>query len=258
MPLYQMETSKRAMSLHSATGGDHGFEKKTADLIPYAYYPHLLESRTSDRFQAERRRYYGHLGIAGQTGVEMEALTAVSVAALTVYDMCKAIDRMQITEIRLTTNPVENPVLSMQPDGNAMISVSEAKNASFRRFSQMPLEQVVITDSFGRVAGEDIRSRRTQPPMPVPQWTVMLSAPRTWLARRSNCRLSVAPASGSYDKSLNAGESRPHFYRAPVPEGADAIVIQEDTKQRGETVTLLTRAPRACLYPPGPIGFFRG
>ena len=39
----------------------------------------------------------------GQTGVEMEALTAVSVAALTVYDMCKAIDRgMRITDIRLT------------------------------------------------------------------------------------------------------------------------------------------------------------
>jgi cyclic pyranopterin phosphate synthase len=38
----------------------------------------------------------------GQTGVEMEALTAVSVAALTVYDMCKAVDRgMEITDIRL-------------------------------------------------------------------------------------------------------------------------------------------------------------
>lgn len=41
--------------------------------------------------------------LKGQTGVEMEALTAVSVAALTVYDMCKAADRgMQITDIRLT------------------------------------------------------------------------------------------------------------------------------------------------------------
>ena len=40
--------------------------------------------------------------LSGQTGVEMEALTAVSVAALTVYDMCKAVDRgMQITDIRL-------------------------------------------------------------------------------------------------------------------------------------------------------------
>jgi cyclic pyranopterin phosphate synthase len=41
--------------------------------------------------------------LKGQTGVEMEALTAVSVAALTVYDMCKAADRgMQIVDIRLT------------------------------------------------------------------------------------------------------------------------------------------------------------
>jgi len=40
--------------------------------------------------------------VTGQTGVEMEALTAVSVAALTIYDMCKAIDRgMTISDIRL-------------------------------------------------------------------------------------------------------------------------------------------------------------
>ena len=39
----------------------------------------------------------------GRTGVEMEAMTAVSVAALTIYDMCKAVDRgMRLTEIRLT------------------------------------------------------------------------------------------------------------------------------------------------------------
>jgi len=38
----------------------------------------------------------------GRTGVEMEALTAVSVAALTIYDMCKSVDRsMQISDIRL-------------------------------------------------------------------------------------------------------------------------------------------------------------
>ncbi|GAB6053986.1 cyclic pyranopterin monophosphate synthase MoaC [Magnetospira thiophila] len=41
--------------------------------------------------------------LTGKTGVEMEALTAVSVAALTVYDMCKAVDKgMRITDIRLT------------------------------------------------------------------------------------------------------------------------------------------------------------
>jgi len=42
--------------------------------------------------------------IAAQTGIEMEALTAVSVAALTIYDMCKAVDKtMTITEIQLVS-----------------------------------------------------------------------------------------------------------------------------------------------------------
>ena len=40
--------------------------------------------------------------VKGRTGVEMEALTAVSIAALTIYDMCKAVDRsMRLTDIRL-------------------------------------------------------------------------------------------------------------------------------------------------------------
>ena len=43
--------------------------------------------------------------LAGKTGVEMEALTAVAVAALTVYDMCKAVDRgMRLSDIRLVQN----------------------------------------------------------------------------------------------------------------------------------------------------------
>ena len=42
--------------------------------------------------------------IASQTGVEMEALTAVSVAALTIYDMCKAVDKkMRVTDVRLVS-----------------------------------------------------------------------------------------------------------------------------------------------------------
>jgi cyclic pyranopterin monophosphate synthase len=42
--------------------------------------------------------------IAAQTGVEMEALTAVSIAGLTIYDMCKAVDKtMRVTDIRLVS-----------------------------------------------------------------------------------------------------------------------------------------------------------
>jgi cyclic pyranopterin phosphate synthase len=77
--------------------------KRTADLIPLCH-PLPLDAVTIDfdfpddatlAIAAEAR-------VTARTGVEMEALTAVSVAALTVYDMCKGIDRgMTIAEIRL-------------------------------------------------------------------------------------------------------------------------------------------------------------
>jgi len=78
--------------------------KKTPDLIPMCHpilmdgidlELHLDESRLSVEIQATVR-------CDGRTGVEMEALTAVSTAALTVYDMCKAVQKdMTITDIRL-------------------------------------------------------------------------------------------------------------------------------------------------------------
>ena len=78
--------------------------KKTADLIPLCH-PLALSKVTVTLSPAppDRVEIEATVKLSGQTGVEMEALTAVSTAALTVYDMCKAVDRaMQITNIRLT------------------------------------------------------------------------------------------------------------------------------------------------------------
>ena len=78
--------------------------KKTADLVPLCH-PLMLSKVTVDLAPAPpgRVEIIATVKLSGQTGVEMEALTAVSVAALTVYDMCKAVDRaMRITDIRLT------------------------------------------------------------------------------------------------------------------------------------------------------------
>jgi|ERR1700693_957540 len=74
--------------------------KKTPDLIPMCH-PLLLTSVDIDFVENETPNEKGKCSIGitatvklrGQTGVEMEALTAVSIAALTVYDMCKAIDK---------------------------------------------------------------------------------------------------------------------------------------------------------------------
>ena len=82
--------------------------KKTADLIPLCH-PLALTSIDVDfdPIQDDENARYGFkvsvtARVTGQTGVEMEALTATSVACLTIYDMCKAMDRsMRITDITL-------------------------------------------------------------------------------------------------------------------------------------------------------------
>jgi cyclic pyranopterin phosphate synthase len=77
--------------------------KKTADLIPLCHP--LMLSSVKVELQAEGLdavRITATCKVSGQTGVEMEALTAASVAALTIYDMCKAVDRgMQVDQVRL-------------------------------------------------------------------------------------------------------------------------------------------------------------
>jgi len=78
--------------------------KRTPDLIPLCH-PLALTSVKVDLSVDEARNAVDITAtckLKGRTGVEMEALTAVSVAALTVYDMCKAVDRgMRIADIHL-------------------------------------------------------------------------------------------------------------------------------------------------------------
>lgn len=78
--------------------------KKTGDLIPLCHPLNITSvDITFEPVQEESRiDITATARVSGQTGVEMEALTAVSVAALTIYDMCKAIDKeMSISDIRL-------------------------------------------------------------------------------------------------------------------------------------------------------------
>jgi cyclic pyranopterin phosphate synthase len=77
--------------------------KRTGELIPLCH-PLPITSATVDfSFPADDLlRIEATVRVFGRTGVEMEALTAVSVAALTVYDMCKAVDRvMSVERVRL-------------------------------------------------------------------------------------------------------------------------------------------------------------
>ena len=78
--------------------------KRTADLIPLCHP--LAITRVAVDFELDRERAEvrctAQVETLGRTGVEMEALTAVQVGLLTIYDMCKAVDRgMVITDVRV-------------------------------------------------------------------------------------------------------------------------------------------------------------
>ena len=76
--------------------------KRTAELIPLCHPLPLTHVDVRAELCDDNVRLEAEVSTRAQTGVEMEALTAVSVAALTVYDMCKALDKgMTITDIRL-------------------------------------------------------------------------------------------------------------------------------------------------------------
>jgi cyclic pyranopterin monophosphate synthase len=78
--------------------------KKTSQLIPMCHPLNITSVEIDLTAQQEPARVEieALVRVSGKTGVEMEAMTAVSVAGLTIYDMCKAVDReMSIGEIRL-------------------------------------------------------------------------------------------------------------------------------------------------------------
>jgi len=76
--------------------------KRTAELIPLCHPLPLTHIEVRAEIRDDGVRLESEVITRAQTGVEMEALMAVSVAALTVYDMCKALDKaMTITDIRL-------------------------------------------------------------------------------------------------------------------------------------------------------------
>ena len=86
--------------------------KQTSSLIPMCHV--LPISKCSVDFEIEEEnltiKALCMVKVEGKTGVEMEALTGVNVALLTIYDMCKALDKkMEITDIRLLKKTGQKP-----------------------------------------------------------------------------------------------------------------------------------------------------
>ncbi len=83
--------------------------KKTPELIPLCHQLNLTKVDVAAQTENDGVRITATTKCIGQTGVEMEALTAVSIGLLTIYDMCKAVDKnMVIGEVKLVNKTKTN------------------------------------------------------------------------------------------------------------------------------------------------------
>ncbi|MBL4722055.1 MAG: molybdopterin molybdotransferase MoeA [Alphaproteobacteria bacterium] len=140
-----------------------------------------------------------------------------------------------------------------------MLSVKEARDRILATITPTPAEQIGMANGLGRVLAEDIASRRTQPPTDV-------SAMDGYAVRAADvanvpATLEVvghAPAGGEHEGALRSGEAVRIFTGGPVPNGADAIVIQEDTDTDGDTVTVRESSPVGHYVRPAGLDFSEG
>ena len=140
-----------------------------------------------------------------------------------------------------------------------MISVEEARRRILDGFAPLPAEQVSLANALGRVLVHDIASRRTQPPSAV-------SAMDGYAVRAGDVAdapvalqiIGQAPAGGAYGGIVGAGECVRIFSGGPVPRGADAIVIQEDTDADGDRVTVKAAVPEGHYIRPAGLDFSAG
>lgn len=121
-----------------------------------------------------------------------------------------------------------------------MLTVREAHARVTAAFAPLPAELVSIADAAGRVLANPPAARLTQPPADLSAMDgYAVRAEDVLTAPTTLTLVGQAPAGGSYDKALRPGETVRIFTGAPLPMGADAIVIQEDTRVDGDKITIL-------------------
>jgi len=120
-----------------------------------------------------------------------------------------------------------------------MISVEEARARILAGVAPLPAEQVGLTEGLGRVLAEPLVARVTQPPLAVSAMDgYAVRAADTGQAPALLRQVGYVPAGARHEGRLEAGTCVRIFTGAPLPEGADAIVIQEDVEADGERITV--------------------
>src|SRR5215813_3616157 len=128
-----------------------------------------------------------------------------------------------------------------------MLSVAEALERVLAGVTPTPIESVALDDAHERVLAGDVAARLTQPPFAASAMDGY--AVRAADVARLPVRLKIAgyaPAGGAQAAPIGPGQAVRIFTGAPLPEGADTIVIQEDTEAAGEQVLVKEAGPKGA------------
>jgi molybdopterin molybdotransferase len=140
-----------------------------------------------------------------------------------------------------------------------MIPVEEALARILAALPRTPAETVGLGEALGRVLAEPVVARVTQPPSAVSAMDgyAVRAADVTETPVTLRCR-GEAPAGGAFGGRVEAGEAVRIFTGGPLPDGADTVVIQENTESDGERVSVLKSAPAGQFVRPEGLDFRAG
>ena len=141
----------------------------------------------------------------------------------------------------------------------ALMPVADALAAILEGAEPMGEEMVALEAAYHRVLARDIAARRTQPPQAMSAMDGY--AVRAADAGEVNTRLKVigeVAAGRPFDRALGKGEAARIFTGGVIPDGADAVVIQEDTVAEGNCITLTEAAAAGRHIHPAGVAFREG
>ena len=141
----------------------------------------------------------------------------------------------------------------------ALMSVADALAAILDGAAPLPEEMVALDAAYHRVLARDVAAKRTQPPQAMSAMDGY--AVRASDAAQVNARLKVigeVAAGRPFDRALGAGETARIFTGGVIPDGADAVVIQEDTMVDGNIITITEAASPGRHVRPAGVDFREG
>ncbi|WP_170338967.1 molybdopterin molybdotransferase MoeA [Ruegeria arenilitoris] len=139
-----------------------------------------------------------------------------------------------------------------------MITVEEARQLLFGLVATMPEEQIALADAADRVLMRDVKAERDQPPFAASSMDgyALKSAE---VERHAMFKVIGEAAAGQrFTSTVGPGQAVRIFTGAPVPEGADFVVIQEDTDLRGDLLTITEEPGQKTNIRPAGVDFTIG